>query len=74
MDKIEDFNSFKLRACVSQKTTKATENNKIEALIVCLKCDDYYFLSAGPASWNKLDNITTLKKILVVLRIRFLHI
>jgi Reverse transcriptase (RNA-dependent DNA polymerase) len=59
MDKTDGFSPFKLRACVSQRTTRATESNKIEASIVCRKCDDYCFLSAGPASWNKLDNITT---------------
>ena len=62
LDKIDDFSSFKLRACVSQKTTRAAKSNKIEAPIVCRKCDDYCFLSARPGSWNKLDNITTLCK------------
>ena len=59
LDKIDDFSSFKLRACVSQRTTRVTESNKAEAPIVCRKCDDYCFLSAGPASWNILNNTIT---------------
>ena len=59
IDKIDNFSSFKLRTCVSQRTKRATESNKIEAPIVCRKCDDYCFLSAALASWKKLDNITT---------------
>ena len=53
MDKIDDFSSFKLCACVSQRTTRASESNKIDAPIAFRKCDDYSFLSAKPASWNK---------------------
>ena len=59
LDKFGDFSSFKLRACVSQRTTRVTESNKIEAPIVCQKRGDYCFLPARPASWNNLDNITT---------------
>ena len=43
LDKIDDFSFFKLRACVYQRTKKATEVNRIKAPIVCRKCDDYFF-------------------------------
>ena len=53
---LNNFSTFTLTSSVSQCTTRASLNNKIDAPLFASKADNLCFLSATITSWNKLTN------------------